>query len=65
MTALKFGGFMLEVLYLAMRKDSASRSSYKRKEFDACSKPIPEISSSERLGSLYHSIVIFTGLSAK
>ena len=64
MTALKFDKFMLEVLHLAMRKDSTSCSSCNRNEFDTCSKQIAEISSVKRLGSLYLSIVIFTSLSA-
>ncbi len=64
MTALKFDRFVLEVLYLAMRRDTTSRSSCKLNEFDPCSEPIAEISSTERLASLYHSIVIFTSLSA-
>ena len=64
MTSLKFDKFMLEVLYLAMRKDNPSRSSCNRNEFDTCSRPIAEISSAKRLGSLYLSIVIFTTWSA-
>ena len=64
MTVLKFDGFVLKVMCLAMHKNSTSRSSCNRNEFETSRRPSAEIPSPNRLSSLYMSIVICTSFAA-